>query len=732
MELKVIMIVILGVVAAANVVDYNQTLDGCQSECGVQIPYPFGIGKSKTTGENCFMEEQFELTCQKNSILKSGGFHVTSINITKGQLEMMAPVSRYCIDGSNEETTLTSFPSFTVSVNENKFISVGCDAYGHLNSSYDGRIYSTGCISRCYGHTDDIVNGMCSGFGCCQMDIPPNMVNVSFQASSFSDFKESLSFNNCSYSFIVKNGNYSFNKEHLKKMPLHYNEVPVIYDWSVGNDETCNGACKNNSECVKSNSNDESRYQCRCKTGFEGNPYHPHGCIDIDECESGNHTCLIGDHECYNTVGSYQCICPKGQFEDEKGTCKEKSNNELPKYAIGGGAGFSAFFAVIFFLYWIYHRRKLMKLKQKFFKQNGGYFLLQQLSTRGESSQTVQIFTEDELKKATKNYDDKLIIGRGGYGTVFKGVLTNNRIVAIKKSKIVDKSQIDQFINEVVVLSRINHRNVVKLLGCCLETEVPLLVYEFINNGTLFNFIHHHKGGNANSLVWGTRLRIASEAAGALSYLHSSAASIPIIHRDIKSANILLDSTYTAKVSDFGASRFVPQDEIALATMVQGTIGYLDPEYMQTSQLTEKSDVYSFGVVLAELLTGEQPLSFDRPEEKRSLAIYFLSCLKANHLFDAIQVGILNEKNEQQIKEVALLAAKCLSLKGEDRPSMKEVAMELEGIRSINNGDNKNPEETQCLVLKESSLSRIHKHSSHQNYRYDSINQLSSSFADGR
>ncbi|MED6149119.1 hypothetical protein PIB30_059391, partial [Stylosanthes scabra] len=341
-----------------------------------------------------------------------------------------------------------------------------------------------------------------------------------------------------------------------------------------------------------------------------------------------------------------------------------------------------------------------MKLKQKFFKQNGGYILLQQLSTRGESSQTVQIFTEDELKKATKNYDDKLIIGRGGYGTVFKGVLTKNRIVAIKKSKIVDKSQMDQFINEVVVLSRINHRNVVKLLGCCLETEVPLLVYEFINNGTLFNFIHHHhKGRNANSLVWETRLRIATEAAGALSYLHS-AASIPIIHRDIKSANILLDSTYTAKVSDFGASRFVPQDEIALATMVQGTIGYLDPEYMQTSQLTEKSDVYSFGVVLAELLTGEQPLSFDRSEEKRSLVIYFLSCLKANRLFDAIQVGILNEKNEQQIKEVAILAAMCLSLKGEDRPSMKEVAMELEGIRVLqkhNNGDNNNPEETQCL-----------------------------------
>ncbi|KAL1353196.1 hypothetical protein HN51_017140 [Arachis hypogaea] len=743
MELKVMMLIValvpLGVVAANR--DHNQALDGCRRECGgVQIPYPFGIGKSKTTGENCSMDEPFELTCEEqDSILKSGDFQVTSINITKGQVEMMAPVSKSCRDTSSDETTyLVTFPSFTVSRNDNKFVSVGCDTFGYLNSSYDGgRTYSTGCLSRCYGNMFDIVDESCSGFGCCQMDIPPNMVNISIQAASFDNFEESLSFNDCSYSFVVKNGNYTFYKKDLKK--LRFDDVAVIYDWSIGN-ETCEAsknrgtnACKGNSKCVRFNANG---YQCRCKFGFEGNPYHPDGCSDIDECKIGRHDC-ISDDNCHNMNGTYRCFCPKGQHGNgtKEGRCQE--NNALPKFVIGGGAGFIALFAVIFFLYWMYQKRKLSKLKEKFFKQNGGYILLQQISTRGESSQTVQLFTEDELKKATKNYDDKLIIGRGGYGTVFKGVLTNNRIVAIKKSKIVDESQIEQFINEVVVLSRINHRNVVKLLGCCLETEVPLLVYEFINNGTLFNFMH--KGRNANNLVWETRLRIATEAAGALSYLHS-AASIPIIHRDIKSANILLDSTYTAKVSDFGASRFVPQDQIALATMVQGTIGYLDPEYMQTSQLTEKSDVYSFGVVLAELLTGEEPLSFDRSEEKRSLAIYFLSCLKANRLSDAIQDGILNEKNEQEIKEVAILAAKCLSLKGEDRPSMKEVAMELEGIRvlqkhpwSNNNGDN-NLAETQCLVLDESS-SRIHMHSercSHQNYRYDSINDQLSSSLDGR
>jgi len=330
-------------------------------------------------------------------------------------------------------------------------------------------------------------------------------------------------------------------------------------------------------------------------------------------------------------------------------------------------------------LYLIYQKRKLIKLKQKFFQQNGGFILLQKLSTREDTSQSAQIFTEKELKKATNNYDESLIIGKGGFGTVFKGVLPDNRIVAVKKSRIIDANQIEQFINEVVILSQINHRNVVKLLGCCLETEVPSLVYEFVSHGTLFEYIHYTKD-KINNPTWETRLRIAAETAESLSYLHSSA-SIPIIHRDVKSTNILLDDNYTAKVSDFGASKLVPLDQTEIATVVQGTLGYLDPEYMQTHQLTEKSDVYSFGVVLAELLTGDKPLDFNRPEETISLAMHFLSCLKQDKLFEAIQVGILNDDNKGEIKEVAILAAKCLRLRGEERPSMKEVAMELDGIR---------------------------------------------------
>jgi serine/threonine protein kinase len=326
---------------------------------------------------------------------------------------------------------------------------------------------------------------------------------------------------------------------------------------------------------------------------------------------------------------------------------------------------------------WALKRRKLLKLKENFFKQNGGLMLQQQLSSHRGSVESNKIFSAEELKKATNNYDKSRVLGQGGYGTVYKGVLPNNKVVAIKKSKISDQSQIEQFINEVIVLTQINHRNVVKLLGCCLETEVPLLVYEFITNGTLSDHIHNKS--LSSSLSWVKRLKIAAETAGALAYLHFST-SMPIIHRDVKTTNILLDDNYMAKVSDFGASKLVPLDQTQLTTLVQGTFGYLDPEYFHTSQLTEKSDVYSFGVVVAELLTGKEALSFNRPESDRNLAMYFVSAIKEDRLLQILEDHIVKEGNIEELKEVANLAKRCLRVRGEDRPSMKEVAMELEGL----------------------------------------------------
>ncbi|KAG8660539.1 hypothetical protein MANES_02G170601v8 [Manihot esculenta] len=481
------------------------------------------------------------------------------------------------------------------------------------------------------------------------------------------------------------------------KLQIFFWAAKDCYDKS-GKRENSTSACKEHAQSYKPPDN-VSGYLCKCKAGYQGNPYV--GCQDINECEN-EHQCT---DKCTNTDGNYTCSCPKGYHGDGRKDGQGCTRNQLSfvKIILGIGIGFTALVVAASWLYLIFRKRKLIQLKEKFFRQNGGAVLQQKLSRREGTPDTAKIFTAEELKKATRNYDETTIIGKGGFGTVYKGILT-------------DQNQIDQFINEVVVLSQINHKNVVRLLGCCLEPPVPLLVYEFITNDTLFDHIHNESNG-LSALSWQIRLKIAAETAGALSYLHS-AASVPIIHRDVKTTNILLDADYTAKVSDFGASRLAPMDEAQLSTVVQGTWGYLDPEYLHTNQLTDKSDVYSFGVIL----------------EERSLALYFLSSMKGGKLFEVVDCRVINQGTEEQIKEVARLAARCLRLKGEERPSMKEVAMELEGLRmmEVHTWDAENQEETE-LLLSEKKKDFGHGDSNSASAVYDSIqSHVNLSLGDGR
>ncbi|RZC66298.1 hypothetical protein C5167_009983 [Papaver somniferum] len=687
---------------SSSVPPFYKTKPGCESKCGnVSIPYPFVIMNQSL--DDCSIGEtglEYGITCN-TSFNPPKPFIGTStieiFDISESEVRTGSVLAVLCYNESGDITHhsrhwMDTTGSFTLSYTKNMFFGIGCDTYATLDGDLGKKKYESSCSSDCESR-DSVQEGSCFGRGCCQSAIPRGLTK--FEVWLFPSVTPNISvtsFNPCSYAFLAEQDRYTFNSSDIldgKNFISRGKELSIVFDWAVGN-KTCeearklaNFSCHDNSYCV--NSDNHPGYRCTCHDGYEGNPYFSPGCQDINECEDQNNNPCAGI--CTNTLGSYKCSCPKGSLGDGRrgGSGCFHNNQASPVFKISLGISLGIFFLIIgsSWLYFSMKKRNQILLKAKFFEKNGGLLLRQQISSQessGESS--AKIFTAEELKLATNSYDEKLILGRGGHGVVYKGTLSDNRVVAIKRSKIIDEAQIEEFINELVILTQVNHRNVVKILGCCLETQVPLLVYEYISNGTLSQHIHQTKDVMSSSVSWESRLRIAAETAGAIAYLHS-AASIPVIHRDIKSANVLLDENYTAKVADFGASRLNPLNQNEIDTLVQGTLGYLDPEYHQSGQLTGKSDVYSFGVVLVELLTGEIPISFERPEEQRNIVSYFISLVKRNDMLHVLETRLVTKGNREQVVAVGMLANRCLSPKGGERPTMKQVAMELESLRKV-------------------------------------------------
>ncbi|KAL8064532.1 hypothetical protein ABFX02_01G096900 [Erythranthe guttata] len=684
----------------------NTAKPGCESKCGnITVPYPFGIGSE------CSIHPSYDIRCDTSFNPPKpfvGSTNLEVFDITDSRMRIKNRMAAICYNKLGNITRnidavskIQLDPPFSFS-DANKFTMVGCDEIGML-SGVEGGNLTNACVSTCSSR-DQVLDGYCTGIGCCQTSIPKGLTRFELSLSSLNDHIYVWSFSTCGYAFLGDQDTYTFQSSDLDDVTFQeriVQNVPMVLDWVIGN-TTCSEAqksndyaCHNNSTCIDLNTSGNG-YNCICFQGYEGNPYLEPGCTDTNECE--NSPC-VPTASCTNSPGSYNCSCLHGFTGDgtKNGTGCSKHENPISvlKLSLGFSLGFLALIIGLICIYSTIQKRRLHKLREKFFHQNGGLLLQQQLSSNeGSSTQSAKIFSAEELEKATNNYSEDRILGRGGYGTVYKGILSDQRVVAIKKSIKMDDDQIELFINEVVILTQINHRNVVKLMGCCLETEVPLLVYEYISNNTLY--YHIHNNGERPWFSWENRLRIATEAAGALAYLHSSA-SMPIIHRDVKSMNILLDEYYTAKIADFGASRLVPIDRTQITTLVQGTLGYLDPEYFHTSQLREKSDVYSFGVVLAELLTGRKPLSPDKSKEEMNLASYFVSLVKENRLYQIIEPRILREGSLEQISAMGELVKRCVEMKGDDRPTMKEVTMELERLRKYNIAHSHTQEEIKTL-----------------------------------
>ncbi|KAL0426227.1 UNVERIFIED_CONTAM: Wall-associated receptor kinase [Sesamum latifolium] len=360
----------------------NITKPGCQSKCGnLTVPYPFGIGLAS----GCSIDPAFDINCN------------TSYN-----------------------------PPKAFSMGNLEVFSIGCGDISMTGTR--GHNFTTGCMAIC-STKEDIFDGDCSGIGCCQTSIPKGQRGFNISVIRFSDLSSIWSFDPCGYAFLGELDSLAFRSSDLADptfISRTTDNVPIVLDWVISN-QTCtellksNGSiCRQNSRCVDSDT-DIGGYRCLCVDGYEGNPYLEPGCTDINECESSP---CDPQGICSNTLGGYKCSCPDGFIGD--GVKGGHGCNALPlqfpviKFSLGLGFGFLALIIGVTCLYFSTKRRELMKQREKLFQQNGGFLLKQRLSSNESGMEPAKIFSAEELEKATNNYADDRILGRGGYGTFTK------------------------------------------------------------------------------------------------------------------------------------------------------------------------------------------------------------------------------------------------------------------------------------------------------------------------
>ncbi|CAL4914228.1 unnamed protein product [Urochloa decumbens] len=368
--------------------------------------------------------------------------------------------------------------------------------------------------------------------------------------------------------------------------------------------------------------------------------------------------------------GPYYFIASPYPFPESGSSSKSKG--VIVGIAVGCGVLLVALAAAA--AYAFVQRRRAQKAKEEL---GGPFASWARSEERGGAPRLkgARWFSYEELKRSTNNFAEANELGYGGYGKVYRGMLPTGQHIAIKRAQLGSMQGGHEFKTEIELLSRVHHKNLVGLVGFCFEQGEQMLVYEYMPGGTLRDSL---SGKSGLHLDWKKRLRVALGAARGLAYLHELA-DPPIIHRDVKSSNILMDEHLTAKVADFGLSKLVSDSERGhVSTQVKGTLGYLDPEYYMSQQLTDKSDVYSFGVVMLELIVAKQPIEKGKYVVREAKRLFDASDAEFCGLRDMVDARIMNTNHLAAFAKFVQLALRCVDEVATARPSMSEVVKEIE------------------------------------------------------
>ncbi|KAI0493294.1 hypothetical protein KFK09_027570 [Dendrobium nobile] len=311
-------------------------------------------------------------------------------------------------------------------------------------------------------------------------------------------------------------------------------------------------------------------------------------------------------------------------------------------------------------------------------------------------------FTMAELETATSGFGEWNVIGEGGYGVVYRGVLPDLSVVAVK-NLLNKKGQAErEFKVEVEAIGRVRHKNLVGLLGYCAEGPKRMLVYEYMDNGNLEQWLHGDVG-LVSPLTWEIRMKIAIGTAKGLAHLHEGLEP-KVVHRDIKSSNILLDKQWNPKVSDFGLAKLLGPGSNFVTTRVMGTFGYVAPEYASTGLLNESSDVYSFGVLLMEIISGRNPVDYRRPSGEVNLVEWFRGMVGTKHVEDVVDPLIEIQPSPRSLKRTLLVCLRCVDLDAQKRPKMGQIAHMLEGDEFPFRLEHRSPREVSLLTCLPASV----------------------------